>query len=422
MNSIQDSDERVDAFGEHRLAKDVINVPPERSAIETIQKTHSYRGWEAVEEAKDLGLLPSDVHHAELSPTFACPEDCGGCPDRKSLHLNDPAEDRLPDEAWLNVVDRLGDMGVEYFMLIGGTIDRQPVTPQLMKYIQDKGDGKDAGWFTDGIMLQTPHTGAPTKLLERLVGEGNMLMMTTHVSADYLVPEGTAQDGAILDPHKRWGNEYGGSRYYKSAFGERLARRLVDLRARRVVLNTAISAHNIDQVLLIYQYASQLQEYAESISSNTVVLYTLSPWVWRPHLSRGDDPRNYDAATLLRPEHTRQLERISEALVSDTERRLAEGRPRVTANSRGYLDGLTFIGVSQDVPYEGGRTSELSVQPDGTVRMDPIFISARMLLVARSPYGYRDRARVNNPFDRFAKGPIFPNLIQTTRKSNVAWR
>lgn len=408
-------------LGAHRLAESTIAIPPERDAIAKIQERRTYSGWEAVEEAEVEGLLRPSIRHAELSPTFQCPEDCGGCPDRKSLHLEDPPESRIVYDAWFGIADRLKRLGVEYFMLIGGTIDREKVTPALMRHISRMGDGADFGWFTDGIMLQHSKTGAPTPLATRLIDEGGMLEGTTHVSADYLVPEGVAQDGPILDSSIRWENEHGGSRWFKSAFGERLARRLIDMNARRVVLNTAISAANLDEVLPVYDYTAELADYARKSGKDTIVLWTMSPWVWRPHLARGDDPRNYDAKTFLRGEHGSQLKEISNYIAQDTARRISEGRSRVAGNSRGFIEGLFEFAITQDVPYLHG-SSELAVQPDGTVRIDPVFTSPWALSVAKSPYGYRDRDIDHNAFDEYARGPLWPNLIQTTRKEDVSWK
>lgn len=413
--------ERDGKFGEHRLASTTIAIPPERDAIAEIQALNSYYGWGAVEEARNLGLLRTSIEHAELSPTFGCPEDCGGCPDRISLHLDDPEETQIGEDQWYGIVDQLKEMGVTYFLLIGGTIDRHPVTPKLMTYILDKGELVDVGWFTDGIMLQNPHTGKPTKLAERLIHNGRMRELTTHVSADFLVPQGTDLDGPILDPTHRWENEFGGSRWYKSAYGERLARSLVAAGARRVILNTAISTHNLDQAIAVYNYAVDLQEYAREIGSPTVVLHTVSPWIWRPHLARGDDPRNYDAATLLQEDHRPQLADIASHIVTDTRRRFSEGLPRVAGNSSGFLLGLPIFAITQDIPYPHG-SGELAVQPDGTVRMDPVFVSTQMLQHASNPYGYRDRDTQHNPFNMFNDDDVsFPNLIQTTR-GEVPWK
>lgn len=408
-------------LGGHRLAETTIAIPPERDAIAKIQERRTYSGWEAVEEAGGEGLLRPKIRHAELSPTYQCPEDCGGCPDRKSLHLNDPPESRIVYDAWFGIADRLKRLGVEYFMLIGGTIDREKVTPALMRHILGMGDGADFGWFTDGIMLQHPKTGVATPLATRLIQEGGMLNGTTHVSADYLVPEGVAEDGPILDSSIRWENVHGGSRWFKSAFGERLARRLIDANARRVVLNTAVSAANIEEVLPVYNYAVALADYARESGKDTVVLWTMSPWVWRPHLARGDDPRNYDAQTFLRGEHGGALEELSKYIAQDTERRIHEGGSRVAGNSRGFIEGLPEFAITQDVPYNFG-SSELAVQPDGTVRIDPVFTSPWALSVAKNPYGYRDRDIDHNPFDAYARGPLWSNLIQTTRKEGVSWK
>ncbi|GEM_PF-3810087 len=418
MGSIQDSGRTL---GIHLLAETTIGIPEERAAIADVQARGTYGDWEAVTEAQEMGLLRPVVRHAEVSPTFGCPEDCGGCPDRISLHLDDSPEVRISDDRWFGIVDRLKEFGVEYFMLIGGTIDGLKITPALMKHIRGMNNGADFGWFTDGIMLQNPKTGAPTPLATRLFQDSRMLEGTTHVSADYLVPEGVAQDGPILDSSIRWENRRGGSRWYKSAFGERLARRLIDANARRVVLNTAISAANIDQVIPVYEYAADLADYARDEGKDTVVLWTASPWVWRPHLARGDNPGNYDANTYLRDNHRASLAEVSRFITDDTLRRINGGESRVAGNSRGFIEGLPYFAINQDVPYTHG-SGEFAVQPNGTVRIDPIFTSALALPFAKNPYGYRDRDTDYNPFNEYSQGPGWPNLIQTTRKEGVLWR
>jgi hypothetical protein len=209
-------------------------------------------------------------------------------------------------------------LGAEYFLLIGGTIDSHTVTPKLMAYILKENAPVDVGWFTDGIMLQKWKTGEPTVLFEKLISKGNLLQLTTHVSADYLVEEGIRSDGPILSPFTRWENDSHGPRYYKSAFGERLARTLIKLNAKRVVINTTVSARNIDEVIPLYNFVSQLQEYARTIESPTLVLHTLSPLVWRPHLVRGDDVENFDSAALLSEKHASRLNKISKYILNDT--------------------------------------------------------------------------------------------------------
>lgn len=413
-------------FGEHRLAKKTVVIPPERKEIERIQKEKppsEYHGFDAVDEARGLGLLRKKIRHAELSPTFRCPEDCGGCPDRISLHVGEPAEKQIGKKEWFAIIDNLIKLGVEYFLLIGGTIDSHTLTPEMMQYFLDKKPPTDVGWFTDGIMLQDWQTGKFNFLFERLNENDRLLKLTNHVSADYLVQEGASSKGPILDPSKRWENEYGGSRYYKSAFSERLARNLIKKGAKRVVLNTAISAHNIDEVIKVYDFVGELQDYAARIDSPTVVLHTFSPWTWRPHLARGDNPKNYDQKALLSQKHVSKLQEISKYILAETQERIKQGKPRIAGNSSGYIAGLPDFAVTQDVPYLHG-SGELAVQPDGTVRIDPVFISARMLQVAKSPYGYRDRDIDFPPFtmyDKKIKGKTFPNLIQSTRGKTV-WR
>jgi len=406
-------------YGSHRLAILTIPLPAERPAIAALQAERKYKAWDAIEEAAELGLLRPRTRHALLSPTFRCSIDCGGCPDRVSLHLTDPPEQQISLEQWRDIVDKSIDLGVEYLLLLGGTIDSHPATPFLMRYIVDRPGSVDIGWYTDGIMLQQWRSGEPTRLYQQLIDEGGLLELTTHISADYLVKEGVRLDGELLDPSISWDTQYGDSRYYKSAFGERLARRLVEARAKRIVLNTAVAAQNLDQVIPIYNYVSELQEYASRIGSPTTVLHTFSPWVWRPHLARGDDPRNFDLNSRLSLTHRQGLEMISRYFLTDTYDRMRIGRPRVAGNSSGFIAGFPEFAVTQDVPFTCG-SGELAVEPNGTVRIDPIFVSARMLAVARCPYGYRDRDTDHPPFARFHDplfGEPFPNLIQATRRN-----
>lgn len=413
-------------LGACRLAVNTISLPPEREAIAVLQAQKGYHGWQAVEEARSLGLLRPTIRHVELSPTFRCPEDCQGCPDRISLHLNDPPEKQIPLKQWFQTVNRLIEFGVEYFLLIGGTIDRHPVTSRLASFILDKEAPADIGWFTDGIMLQDFRTGQLTPLFYRLIEEGRILQATTHVSADYLVNQGIALNGPLLSPKDRWDNQPGGSRRYKSAFGLRLARQLVEKEAKRIVLNTAVMPGNLNEVIPVYEYVKELQDYARQIGSPTVVLHTLSPWTWRPHLARGDNPGNFSVLDQLGLSHTMTLKNISRHILVDTWDRQNQGLPRVTANSSGYLVGLADFAISQDVPHLE-LSGELAVQPDGAVRMDPIFISAQMLGHAKNPYGYRDRDVDCPPFDSYNQNTgipdelKFPNLIQSTR-GKLDWR
>jgi hypothetical protein len=407
-------------YGPHRLATLTIPIPEERGAIAAIQAERQYRDWDAINEAADLGLLRARTRHALLSPTFRCSIDCGGCPDRVSLHLTDPPEGQISLEEWRSRVDRLIGLGVEYFLLLGGTIDNHPATPFLMREVLSRPAPVDVGWYTDGIMLQQWKTGELTRLYHHLITEGGMLSLTTHISADYLVPEGTRDGGQLLDPSISWDTQYGDSRYYKSAFGERLARRLVEAHAKRIVLNTAVAAQNLDHVVPIYNYVAELQEYAQRIGSPTAILHTFSPWVWRPHLARGDNPGNFDRKSQLSEAHRNGLDELTRWMLADTNRRIRSGRPRVTGNSSGFIEGFPEFAIHQDIPYDHG-SGEFAVEPNGTVRMDPIFVSARMLSVARCPYGYRDRDTDHSPFAQFDRRPPedrFQNLIQSTRAAN----
>ncbi len=391
---------------------------PERAAIAALKAERTYQDDEALREAEELGLLGNPIQ-AELSPTFRCPMDCSGCPDGRSLHRGDQKEVQITESKWYGIVDRLAELGVKYFLLIGGTVDGHRMTPKLMSYLLSKDQPIDIGWFTDGMPLIHWRTGKPNKLFEKLVQQGRMLDLTTHISVDYLNSQALEQH-ELPNPKYGYSGETDSSRKVKSVFGLILAKLLVERGARRVIINSAISALNIDQTMLIYDAAAKLQEYARSLNSPTVVLHTISPWVWRPYMVKGD-LTDLDLNTILKDKHRAQLQEIGQYFLADTQQRIQLSRSRVAANSSGFIIGLPTFAISQDMPYKLG-VEVLAIEPNGTMRMDPVFISARMLEHAQNSYGYRDRA-IPNPFDQYNLERVitFPNLVQTTR-GNFQWR
>mgnify|MGYP000287456403 CR=1 FL=1 len=412
--------------------EDLPILPPERYIVEERRlkinpKTgRPYKGFEALEEAKEKypEVLRDTIPHWEFSPTFRCPEDCEGCPDRASLHIGIPPEERIGLKEWRKRVDFAEKEGGRYILLIGGTIDNIPFLPKLMRYIHKK-KVLDFGWFTDGIMLQDWRTGKPNELFERIVEEGNILEATTHVSADYLVvPQ---KNRSLPNPKFRWEN----SRWFKSAYGLNLARTLVEAHAKRVVINTAISSLNIDQVIPIYLYTCHLAEYAKAIGSPTVVLHTFSPWQHKTHLIRGDDPRNYPASVFLTEKHVPELEKISQFLLEDTFNRLRHGLPRVEAVSSGYIEALPEDGWKQEKRMEK-EPGVRCFTPDGTLRLDPVMVSAEMVRLNKTSYGYTDRPLFENVEGKFENWwtkaigeenkDYFLNLIQSTKTEYPYWR
>lgn len=291
-------------IGRHRLSEDHLGRPGEFQLLQrymrlygdpkhlNIEETeygedilmpiyHELEAWEELRNLYPEVLSPHPIVQWEFSPTWECPEDCGGCPDRASLHTADSPEARVDFEIWKDRVNFAVDRGGKYLLLIGGTIDRLPVARQTMRYILDETPA-DAAWFTDGIISTNWKTGKPNVMLDAWINEAKILQATTHVSADYLnLPN---PDGSLPSPEVRWEN----SRWYKSAYGLNLAHALAVRGAKRVIINTAVSATNINEVLPIYEHVKQLQDEIYAIGSGTVALLTISPWqhytqsyVWR---------------------------------------------------------------------------------------------------------------------------------------------
>ena len=198
-------------------------------------------------------------------------------------------------------------------------------------------------------------------------------------------------------------------------------RRLVDAGVRRVVGNTTISPRNVDQVEAIYLQIVALSEYAETIGSPTEVLWTFSPWVWRPHQARGDGVDQSPASSGLQHEDLPGLNRSLQQVLADTYSRLARDQRRILANSSGFTwlhaadnpESQQII-VEQDLGFPGGRPEMLNVNPAGDVWLDPMFPGPE-LAVVRSTLGYRDREpRIErNPFTQFSDSDhsVFPNII-----------
>lgn len=429
-------------IGRHRLSPDHIKRPDEFYLLQRYLRrfgdqahlkeamdmqggsiiTPSYRGYESWEEMEKYFpevKLPYPIVQWEFSPTWGCPEDCGGCPDRASLHVGDPPEVQADFETWKQRVDFAVQQGAMYILLIGGTIDRMSVARKMMRYILDDTPA-DAGWFTDGIMLTDWKTRISNVLLGKWIDEAGILKATTHVSADYLnLSDATSQ---LPDPRVRWDN----SRWFKSAFGLNLLNELVARNARRVVVNTTISSQNIDEIIPLYEYVARISDRARGPNTNTVVQWTFAPWQSYIHLLYGDDPQNYDPHTNLNDTHREKLADIAEHIIADSRRRLAIGKSRVAANSSGYIAELPEKGLLQSQTFGGRMPGVGAFAPDGTFMPDPMARCANELKYVKlfhSSYGYTDRVpagegNVWTTLQSVNDGYGFTNLIQSTKSNS----
>lgn len=408
-----------------------LRFPEERRAVEEIQAAHHFAGTEGVEWAmsKDL-LAPGDMVVAEFSPTLRCPEACPGCPDSSLLLQNRIAaglvpaqEPRASQEEMEEKISYLGTLGVQHLTFVGGSIDHIQELPALVGAAQNQ--GMNVSWFTDGIPQIDQATSWLNGSLQRNLEQGWIRQVATHVSIDYVfdgdlfretvsLPLKRGRVGIYLDDP-----EY--SRRFKSQYGAITLRRLIEVGVKRVVGNTTISPQNVDQVEAVYRQMVMLVEYVQAVESPTEVLWTFSPWVWRPHQARGDGIDQSPASSGLQYEDLSELNGGLQKVLADTYSRLAQGKPRILANSSGFTwlhaascPETQQIVVEQDLAYPGGRPEMLNVTPSGDVWLDPMFPGPE-LAVVKSIFGYRDREpRLSrNPFTQFSdpNHPLFPNII-----------
>jgi len=400
--------------------------PDERSAVAEIQQGINFSGIQALVWAKEADLYAQDdIYCAEFSPTFSCSETCPGCPDgvkfdeeNRPIKVN---EEKATKADMLQRLDLLTDLGVKHVMMIGGTVDREPELANQVNHALDK--GLEVSWFTDGILLTEENRGDPNALFRNHLRNGWLSRVSTHLSMDY-VSEGNflAQE---LDLPKKKGrvNDFKvdgeQSRRFKSQYGARAAKNLVDAWVARVFINMTVSLHNADQLRPIYDQLRVLQDYAINQNSPTQVLMTFSPWIWRPHQVRGDALQDCQASSGLQ---TETAARFGEALgqVMELEyQRIAKGGSRLMANSSGFINffvepGYRELVVNQQLPYPGGRPEVVQVMPNGDIKMDPMFWGPELKAV-NNIFGYRDRdPRPNrNPFTQFQPKDRtwFPNLV-----------
>lgn len=311
---------------------------------------------------------------------------------------------------------------------------RQLYPPILINFALSLDQAVRVSWFSDGIM-QTDNDGDPAALFKRNVESGWIQKVASHVSMDYPYAGDIGsvfQDDNLpqtLPTKKGRGTQFANdpeqSRKFKSQYGLAFAVNLIREGVRRVVINTTVSTRNVDQVQAIYHQVSELQAFAEQIDSPTEVCWTFSPWIWRPHQARGDDPSQSPATLGLQLADMPAVNDVFSTILSDTHQRIAEGRPRVLANSAGFTQLLTDpsyreLVVNQDVPV-GNRPVALQVNPDALVGLDPMFQGPEIFGPGapqlRTLFGYLDRdpRRERNIFSKYSNPDQewFPNIVAT---------
>ncbi len=428
-------DERIAGF----LDTESLRFPDERARVAAVQnrlkQAGGMNGTQSIEWGQDIGILKLDqVVMAEFSPSYRCPEACDGCPDSALIlavaiikGLVPRVEIRADTEMMKRRLDLLYGLGVKHIMFIGGTIDGLAETPQLLTHALDLGSDMKVSWFSDGIM-QINENGERSNLYHRFTKQGWIQKVATHVSMDY--PSDIRANKATQLPPKKGRLEESekdgeSSRRFKSQYGAQYATRLIEDGFRRVVINTTVSPHNIGQVLEIYHQVEGLQKYAISISSPTEVVWTFSPWIWRPHQARGDSTEQSPASGGLQMADMDKVNEVFEFILDEEFHRMRAGLPRLLANSSGYTGLMANpkyrqITVDQAVPYDT-RPEILQVDPDGTIQLDSMFAGPELFgpdaVNVHSTFGYRDREprKEKNPFTAYQEPgkPWFANIITT---------
>ena len=403
--------------------------PGERLTVEAIQRQISFSGMRALDWVKEQDLFEQgDIYCGEFSSTFRCAEACPGCPDSVLILARDikaglvnAKEDKASKEEMLQRLDLLADLGVKHVMMIGGTIDKEQELGNQVNHALDK--GLAVSWFTDGILLTTEKNGEPDVLFRHHLQSGWLSLVSTHLSMDYPSEVNFLADNVSLPAKKGRVGEFAAdgeqSRRFKSQYGVRAAKNLVDAGVARVFINMTVSSHNADQLKPIYEQVKRLQDYAFAQGSLTQVLMTFSPWIWRPHQARGDSLEDCQAGSGLQMESAARFGDVLGQIMELEYQRIAAGRPRLLANSSGFTNFFVDQNyreavVNQVLPYPGGRPEMIQVLPNGDVKMDPMFWGPELGAV-NNPFGYRDRDPrfAHNPFFQFQpEGKTwFPNLV-----------
>lgn len=387
--------------------------------------------WGPVEDAKKKAMLRQKIRHVEILPKV---ESIRNSPiknilsiEKSEFALNVKQKDSISLLDWYLIIDKLLEMGVEYFLFKGFSLEMNQLTHSLMRRLLNLNGSHDLGWYTDGIFLQNKKNGNGVCVFSKLVNECGILEFTTHIPVNYYSNESVLQDETTEQKILATNNFVQSSikaNQLRSFYGMKFAKMLIEHNAKRVVITTTISNQNINQVFLVYNFVCELQNYATQIGSNTVILWTCCPYVWRPFLARGDDVLKYPKEFRLEANNIVDLRSIFSEILNNTYHRILLQQSRVAGNSSAFLRGFSEFSTHQCIPYEKGP-DVLCVKPNGTVNIDPIFSTVDSLRIARNPHEYRDREVYYNPFhiwDTENSNERFPNLIQSTRSNELKWK
>lgn len=262
---------------------------------------------------------------AELTITHRCNINprCPGCSDASSHRFGE--EERDP-EFWCDKIDEIHEeLGVNFFMLMGGEITTWPGIEKITRHIA-KSKKFDGGFYTNSVAL-IDKFGNPTKRLKMLIRKGRILDLFVLVSVDFLV-ETEPDFKTCKDPS-----------LFKSYQGLKLLEYLRKIREDNpLVLHQLIKPQSIDHVIPLHEKALSLGVY-----------YSCCTFIWRPYVQNPTKPVSISKfrGSILTRKHVPKLIELSNELIRRETERLKEKRPRSIAVSSAFLQQLPKNGVTQ---------------------------------------------------------------------------
>ncbi|MBI3620380.1 hypothetical protein HY214_04550 [Candidatus Roizmanbacteria bacterium] len=423
-----------------RTAK-MFNITAHRDPLETT-------GVAPIHKAKEVGLIgEGGISCFEASPTLRCGLNCLGCEDSTDsvkakiknglmprLELRAKRPEELVERVWF-LHNEFPAKGGQHGMWIGGTIVGFPPLSNIMNQVLEVPDLKHS-LFDDGVSyLTNDGSGEMSDLMRAHLYAGWLYKVATHFSFDY--PYGmffpTLGERNLLDDktpfpvtrnitdQERKQNDY--SRKRKAESGQSAAKRFIDNRVRRVVMNTVISTRNARYLLKLYEQMTQLARYAQEANSPTQVGWTVSPLMVDPYHIRGNSPKEHSFSDAIQESDLPQLSADMSAILEDDMRRDKEGK-RLLYNSTGYLSLFALAADSalhrevllrQHLPF--GRVVVANIDPLGNLWCDPMVPGPEEITQGAwgSIYGYSDRPYKNSLYSQFVPPGLTdrPNLVTT---------
>lgn len=155
----------------------------------------------------------------------------------------------------------------------------------------------------------------------------------------------------------------GGSSDFKSYFGLKFIKKLVQRGYQDVAIHQTVRADNINQILSLCHWARE-----------NGALFSLCPMVWKPYMSgKNVDPDKDDFFKLrLKSEHQGKLQEIISYLVESETKRLKQGQKRSLVPSSAFLRLMPKYGpnnlLSCRLHRKGLRPNGHDVHPTGEHR------------------------------------------------------